>query len=137
MLRQRTQEPTHIYSGLSFEVNSGKPDSGEKKRRLSERSEFLRFRRKTVCSRLKRQKEKVNILAKKIPPSPTDSINPDGVFINLVGVYVNPDVVYINPDGIYRFYLHKDNFPTQGSPSFSRHNFMFYAAKHEASIRIA
>ncbi|MCF2599677.1 hypothetical protein [Phocaeicola barnesiae] len=53
MLRQRTQEPTHIYSGLSFEVNSGKPDSGEKKRRLSERSEFLRFRRKTVCSRLK------------------------------------------------------------------------------------
>ena len=50
---------------------------------------------------------------------------------------INHVGVYINPDGIYRFPIHKDNFPTQGSPSFSRHNFMFYAAKHEASIRIA
>ena len=43
----------NVLSGLSFEATSGEEEPGEQKRRLSERSEFLRFRREPLRSRLK------------------------------------------------------------------------------------
>ena len=50
---RKTTKEKRPNPALVLRRKSGEPNSGEKKRRLFERSEFLRFHRKPVCSRLK------------------------------------------------------------------------------------